>query len=66
MTQRKTGPSAPIAGASDGLLGLAEVKAFRPQLTVLDLMMPVIVGADSDYVADAIMVTLALVCRRAG
>lgn len=35
-----------VAGAEDGILGIAKVKAFRPHLIVLDLMMPRLNGFD--------------------
>ena len=35
-----------VAGAADGLLGLAKAKVFKPALIVLDLMMPRLTGFD--------------------
>lgn len=42
MAMRKEGYQ--VAGAADGLLGLAKAKVFKPHLIVLDMMMPKLDG----------------------
>jgi CheY-like chemotaxis protein len=42
VTMEKAGYQ--VAGAADGLLGLAKAKVFKPHLIVLDLMMPKLDG----------------------